>query len=387
MKIAIDASKAINEKAGIARYTWEICKNLINRYQKDKFYLLFNFLRKSAEKKKIIEKLVNKSDNVHYKIIKIPGKLKETIYESNFSILNFYLKNFDLYHATDFLNFDNKLKIPQVLTVYDLSIVRYPEAGGKIEDIRVAHARKLKKACQKADLILSISEFTKKDIIKYYDISPEKIVVTPLGFNPIFKKITNNKKLIETLDKYNIKKPFMLFVSTLEPRKNIINLLKAFNKFALTPTGKNHNLILSGKKGWHTDEMEKLYQKLEAKERIKFLDYVPDNDLVYLYNATELFCYPSFFEGFGLPPLEAMACGAPVLISNTSSLPEVGGKAACYVNPESTDSIYEGMLKITKNKKMQNKMKSESLIQAKKFSWEITAEKTHEAYEKLIKKG
>ena len=385
MKIAIDGSKAVNEQAGIARYTWEIANNMPKYFKNDEFFYFFNFLRKSKEKINLIQKLIRKNKNVTYKIIPIPGQLKEKLLPQKFSILNHWLKYYDIYHATEFLSFDNGLKIPQVVTVHDLAIVRFPKHRGEKESSR--HSQMLKNACLYSDGIISVSHSTKNDIIKYFRINPDKITVVHSGYNPLFKKVNDPKKEKMIMHRYNINFPFILFVGTVEPRKNIINLMEAFSLFQKNMEVNKCHLVIIGKKGWNTSLIDKAYHDNIHKDKIHFLDYVEDDSLLYFYNKCELFCYPSIFEGFGFPPLEAMACGAPVVTSNISSLPEICGSAAYYIDPEDPKSIFQALSKILNDDGLRRLLRKKSLNQAKKFFWKKCVEETYKVYKGIIKKN
>lgn len=381
MKIAIDCSKAVNEKAGVARYTWEIADNLPNLYPQDHFFYFFNFMRGQNQKIPLIKKLTAEAKNITTRIYKIPGGFKERLLASSYSILNYWLKDFDIYHATEFLSFDHGLKIPQVLTVYDLTMIKFPSHRAKDSS---RHGEMLKKACLKAEAILAISQTTKDDLIKYFKIDPAKIFVTYLGYNQIFKKIDNTRKVNQVLKKYQINFPYILFVGTIEPRKNIVNLLKAFDKFK-DQDKNNFHLVLIGKKGWNTLEIEETFKKTKYHDRIHFMDFIDDQELVYLYQGASLFCYPSLYEGFGLPVLEAMACGTPVITSNISSLPEVGGDAAKYIDPNNVEDISKKITQILTNQNVLKAMSKKSLGQAKQFSWEKCARETYQVYKKVFK--
>lgn len=379
MKIVIDGSKAINEKAGIARYTWQLCSILPKIASKDNFLYFFNFVRKSTDKINLIKDLVKDKKNVKYKIYPLPGQLKEKIFTSSFSLTNLLLKGNDLYHATEFLSFDIGLKIPQILTVHDLTMVKFP--NHRPEESH-KHSKMIEKACSKATHIIATSEATKNDIIKYFNIDNRKISVTYQGTSNIFKKILNKNKINKIIDKYGLKTPYLLFVGTIEPRKNIINLIKAFEKIAKNIP--SYNLYLVGRKGWNSDGIYDYYEKSKYKNRIEFLDYVSDEDLVYLYNGAKLFCYPSIYEGFGLPILEAMKCGVPVITSNISSMPEVGGKAVIYVDPKDHNDLAQKMQKTLKDEKVLEKLSWDSLKQSNKFSWDKCACQTYKIYKKVL---
>lgn len=383
MKIAIDCSKAVNERAGVARYTKNLVYHMIRLLPDDHFSLYFNFVRKCQEKKLRILDLIGNNKNVSYKIYPLPGFLKERLFFSPFSLSQYWIADSNIAHATEFLSFDNGLKIPQILTVHDLTMIKFP--GQRGEKVSLRHGLMLKKACENADMIISISHSTKEDIKKYFSIDDEKIRVIYLAADAIYKKV--NQALAKDIlrKKYKIVFPYILFVSTLEPRKNLENLLKAFDKFSSSPEGKNYCLILAGKMGWNTKSIENTYGNMVNKHKVKFMGFVPDEDLVYLYNCASLLCYPSIYEGFGIPILEAMSCGCPVLTSDISSMPEVGGDAVYYAQPSDYLSIYQGMKKVICDKILSRKMISKGLIQAKKFSWIEFVRQTHKVYEEVLK--
>lgn len=382
MKITIDCSKAINEKAGIARYTWEITQGLVSLYPKDHFFLFFNFMRDKEEKNKLISKFIGGAKNVSYKTYLLPGGIKEKLFASRFSILNHWIKGNDLHHATEFLSFDRGLKMPQVLTVHDLTMIKFPDHRGQKECFR--HGKMLESACQRADAIISMSEATKNDIIKYFSLEPNKITTIYQSYDQKFKLIIDKKKINQILKKYQITLPYILFVGTIEPRKNISTLLKAFDDFSKTNFGSKYQLILIGRKGWNTGEIENTYQKTAHRQKIKFLDFVQDEDLVYLYNGASLFCYPSLYEGFGLPPLEAMACGVSVITSNISSLPEVVGDAGQLIDPNNYQEISQAMNRVLSNEKVRQSMIAKGLKRAEQFSWQKSARQTHQVYEQTL---
>lgn len=383
MKIAIDCSKAINEKAGIARYTWEIAYNLPRIFKDDNFFYYFNFIRGYKEKNKLIKEIINDNENIKHKIYYLPGGLKEKLYPSSIPILNkTLLDNADVYLATEFLSYKYGLKIPQVLTVHDLALLRFPKHRGEKESLR--HAKILKLACVNSDHIIAISQSTKNDIIQYFGINEKKITVVYNGYSDRFGplQLKDRKNIVH--EKYKINKPFILFVGTVEPRKNIVNLMKAYAEF--NKKNDKFDLVIVGKRGWNTYEIDSFYDRISCKDKIHFLNFVPDEDLVYFYNNADLFCYPSVFEGFGLPVLEAMACGAAVVTSKVSSIPEVCGDAAYYIDPNDYLSIRKSFEDILGNIDIKKEMKLKSLKQAKKFSWEKCVSETHNVLKKASNK-
>jgi glycosyltransferase involved in cell wall biosynthesis len=236
-------------------------------------------------------------------------------------------------------------------------------------------------AVWRATKILAVSDATKQDLIKIYKTNPSKISVTHLGVGSEFKPLPY-ESVQHVLDKHSLSyKKYILFLGTLQPRKNIIKLIDAYLKLK-KDYRIEEKLVIGGGRGWLWEPiMEKIE---EAKSSgVVYLDYISENERAPLYNGASVFCLVSNYEGFGLPPLEAMACGTPVVVSNISSLPEVVGDAGELVDPSSADSIAEGILKVLMDKNLQTEMSKKGIEQARKFTWEETARKTLEVLESL----
>lgn len=236
----------------------------------------------------------------------------------------------------------------------------------------------------RADAIIAISNHTKMDCIKYLGIPEEKIRVIYEAADEIFKPEKIKEEMKNHLkDKYGIEFPFILSVGTLEKRKNLPNVLKAF--YRLKKTGNHHKLVIVGKIGWKYNKIFSTMEELDLKKDVIFTGYVPDEDLVKIYNAADLFVFPSIYEGFGLPPLEAMACGCPVITSNTSSLPEVVGDAGVTVDPYDDKALADEMHRILSNDGFKTELSKKSLERAELFSWRQTAKETWNVYEEVSK--
>ena len=232
------------------------------------------------------------------------------------------------------------------------------------------------------DKIIAISENTKNDLINLYRIAPERIKVIYVAADEVYRPMENPERTAHIRQKYTLPDRFILFVGVIEPRKNIVRLIKAYNQIK----GKiQQKLIIVGKKGWLYEDVFKTVDRLSLNQDVNFLGYVPKEDLAFLYTACDLFIYPSLYEGFGLPPLEAMACGAPVISSNTSSLPEVVGDAGILVTPTSTEELSAAMYKVLTDENLRNEMKLKGLERAKLFSWKKTAQETIKIYEEIYK--
>ena len=370
MKIGIDLSRAVNEKAGIARYCQNLVVALSKIDKKNEYCFYYSFWRRDKIKMRQIKKIQalfgKKAETV---IRRLPGQIKEKSWGlSKFLPWAEDYRQLDIFHATSILELPLSLDKPTVLTIYDMTTFLFPDQRGK--KISEKLSQRTREVMQKASKIIAISENTKRDIQKLCQIPSSKIVVVPLAASEIFKPLPKIKK-----------KKIILTVGTIEPRKNLTKLIQAYLDLPQA-IRKKYQLIIVGGSGWNNSEIYNLAQK---SSQIKFIGRVKDEKLVRLYNEATVFAYPSLYEGFGLPPLEAMASGTPVLISNISSIPEVTGEAAILVNPKSVDSIKKGLLKILKDPKLQKKLKKAGLKQAKKFSWEKCARETLAVYDKVYK--
>ncbi|MBU0647470.1 MAG: glycosyltransferase family 1 protein [Patescibacteria group bacterium] len=292
-----------------------------------------------------------------------------------------------------------------LITVHDLSFLRNPKFFSLRKNFwhNMINVSKLLK---KFKQIIAISENTKRDIIELCGISPDKIKVIYSGVGEEYKQITNlnlielkdtecsighsvskaieAKRLNEVKQKYNLPDNFILYLGTIEPRKNIEGIIKAYNQLRIDNSElEDVKLIIVGGKGWKSKNIYKEWDLSEYKDDIKFLDYISSENKVYLYNLASVFLYPSFYEGFGFPPLEAMACGTPVIASYSSSLPEVIGDAGLLVDPYNITEIANALKQILLNKDLSDKLIKKGLEQAKQFSWIKTAREYLEVFSRL----
>jgi len=252
----------------------------------------------------------------------------------------------------------------------DLSYIFFPSLFKKSDLYQLENWTKY--SVKRAKMILTISEASKRDIMRIYDIAQEKIVVTYPGLKKTYS--LNNMELLEK--KYHISGDYILFVGTLQPRKNIEKLIEGFSNVV-----KKHpklTLVVVGKHGWLYEDILKAPKKYGIEEKVKFISFVPDQDLASFYKQALCYVLPSLYEGFGLPVLEAMAYDCPVITSNISSLPEAGGDAALYVDPKNVDDIAEKILMLVENPSLRRELIEKGKKQIKKFSWEKCAKETLE---------
>jgi len=370
MKIAIDASRAINEKAGVGKYVLNLVKHLI-KHQEYEFLLIFNYAKSDAEKEKLIKTFAQK--NVKIKVLRFPGKIKDWLLKSPFGFSRFLVENADVFISPTFLDFDLTLKIPQVLVVHDLTNFLFPEhAGAKISQI---YQKMTRVSCQKAARIITVSESTRSDVTKLLNIDPDKVVcIYPgtIGFPEIASILPNDLK----------SKSYIFNVGTIEPRKNLVNLIKAYNLLSKNIQEK-YPLAIAGAKGWNNQTELNEFGK---NKNIVWLGYVTDSELGKLYQEAKVFVYPSLYEGFGLPIAEAMQFSVPVITSNVSSMPEVVGEAGILIDPEKPEEIKSVMEELLSNEVKLESMKQKSLSQAEKFSWDKTAVQTLDLLDSTLNK-
>lgn len=270
-----------------------------------------------------------------------------------------------------------------VLTIHDILFESHPEFFPEV------HRRLLKFfipfSAKRANRIISVSEFTKREIIKYYRVPEEKITVIYEGASDKFVSIRDKNLILSVSKKYGIVKKYILFVGRIEPRKNIVGLLNAF-VYIKNKGIKDFCLVIVGNqdKIFQENELFNKIKELQLDSDVIFTGGVSNEDLPVLYNGAEVLVYPAFAEGFGLPVLEAMACGTPVITSNTTSLPEVTGDAAILVNPYSSEEIGQALEKILSSVSLRKEFASKGLQRAKKFSWAEAAKKTIEVYKEIL---
>lgn len=271
-----------------------------------------------------------------------------------------------------------------VATIFDLIPVTNPETEKWMA--RVYWKLQIPIAARYADFVITSSEFAKKEIIGRYGTPGDRIKVIPISYNSHCRPIVSGPEAEAVRKKYFIPDKYLLYVGTIQPRKNIGTLIKAYS--SLAKAGKiMHKLVITGRKGWLYGPLFELIKNEGMEEKIVFTGFVPDEELPYIYNGADLFVYLSLFEGFGIPPLEAMACGVPVICSNTTSLPEVVGDAGILVAPADQKAVEEAILRIIGNPSLRKEMREKGLVQASRFSWERTARETLEVYREVVQGG
>ncbi|MBX4205509.1 MAG: glycosyltransferase family 4 protein [Candidatus Doudnabacteria bacterium] len=367
MRIGLEAERAnLPDPTGVEHYASELIRNLASLDTKNEYNLYF--------RTQPLEKFKHLPNNFRLRLIPFPKFWTQT--RLAFELLLHPVDVFMLpIQALPFIHPKNS-----VITVHDIAYEFFPEAFPKFMLFYLKLTTRF--GVRAAKKIIAVSESTKNDIVKQYHIDPKKITVVHLGVGEGYKPLPY-EQVQPVLDNFGLSfKKYILFIGTMQPRKNLVRLMEAY----ISLRQKHHleeKLVICGRRGWLWEPILKKIKEVNLSDAIKFLDYVDDADLPALYNGASLLTLPALYEGFGLPPLEAMACGTPVVVSNISSLPEVVGDAGVLVDPNSVNSIAEGLLRVLIDKNLQNEMSKKGIEQAKKFTWSATARKTLEVLESL----
>lgn len=327
MKVGIDISMLVYQGSGVANYTYNLVKNLL-KYDKENEYRLFYSSFRRPKNFYYLSKIRQLGAKVYdYRLP--PSFLKFVWGKHHLLPVEWLIGRVDVFHSSDFLRPPLLQGTKGITTIHDLTWKIFPEFH--TQDVIEAHAKKMEKTIKYGDTIIVDSQNTKKDLIKYYpNIQKTNYIhVIYPGIDERFRIIKNEKKIVEVLRKYGVKYPlnFLLYVGAIEPRKNLTIALKVFHQLitehASTNPYSDYKFLIVGRAGWKNEEVFQSIKRLKLEDKARFIGFVEDNDLPYFYNGAKAFIYLSKYEGFGLPPLEAAACGCPTLLYNNSSLNEI----------------------------------------------------------------
>lgn len=268
--------------------------------------------------------------------------------------------------------------VPVVVSVHDISFLEHPEyfTWKRALQLRLTVRRTIAHAVR----VLTPSEFSRSAILRRYDVDPSRVQVVPIAMSPAFRPISREVAAGRVKRRFALSTPFIVTVGDLQPRKNQIGLIEAFERMVERSPSLPHQLVIVGKDTWFSDRVHARARQSRLASRIHFTGWTSDEELLQLYNAAELMVFPSYYEGFGLPILEAMACGRAVACSNTSSMPEVADSAALLFDPASTDEITEAMRDLLLDGALRARMERLGQQRASQYSWERTARRTLEIY-------
>jgi len=269
-------------------------------------------------------------------------------------------------------------RVRTVVTVHDLSFVRHPECFGLAK--RQYYRTAIGRGARLAHTVIADSVSARSDLVELAGVSPEKICVIPLGVEPELRPVRDDRVLQIVRKKYSLPDRFILFLGTIEPRKNIVRIVEAF---ASLRERLPHHLVIAGRKGWKYQDVFRAVNRLRLESNVHFPGRIAEQDVAALYSLADIFVWPSLYEGFGLPVLEAMACGVPVVTSNTSSLPEVAGSAAIMVDPLSTEEIAGAIMRLVEDAPLRGQLIAKGFVRASELTWRRTAASTLLVYEQL----
>lgn len=380
MRIAIDGIPLLTPKTGIGKYTFELSKALGQLRSAPTVRICYGIhwsrrLRRPSQTSAAAMAGESASKQMFGWV---PGALKDWI-KKQVCKAEIAVHRPDVFHATNYVS--NQCDIPTVATIHDLSFLRYPEMhpAERLDWL----ASGLSRTIQQAGHIIADSRFTKKEIISLLGVPENKVSTVHLGVSNSFR-VRDQRTVAEHIRAYDLKpQGYILSVGTIEPRKNMLLLLRAYESLPSSLRAR-WPLVTVGLEGWKHGEVSKSMEKLTQNGGLRPLGFVPEEQIPYIYNGAALFVYPSIYEGFGLPPLEAMASGVPTVVSDRTSLPEIAGNAAIYVNPDDPNALAEVIRTLLEDSKKRIKISGLGLRRAAQFTWEACADKTYRIYQKLL---
>ncbi len=378
MRIGIDCRTILNpkrgERAGVGHYSYYLIKNILAQDKKNEYVLFFDYRFQNTNE--------FRQKNVTIRYFPFSQYKKFLPFSYSHMLIAAFLsrENLDLYHSPANV-IPYGYRQPSIVTVHDLAIYKHPEwfPRGQKFSISILVPRSLNRAWR----IIAVSEATRKDIIKTFNISQDKIKV-------IYEGMVDAKTAVDAeamKKKYKIPGKYLLYVGTLEPRKNLVELVSAYHQLIeKNKSLSKYTLVLAGHRGWKSGGIFKKIKKLKLGDKVHYVDYVPHADKLGLIKEATAFVFPSLYEGFGLPVLEAMSLGTPVITSNISSLPEVAGQAAILVNPKNEKSLVDAMKKVLTSAPTRKRLSTAGIEQSKKFSWRKCAQETIKVYREEYQK-
>ena len=383
MRIGIDVSRYFDRSGGVGIYAANLLKYLLkidknNEYNAYSFF--YNCFPSNWKHKKIIDEF-RKYGKVNFSQINLPTSiLKRKWNNSSIEKKEKLMGSVDIIHSTAYM-IPELFNARLVVTIHDLSFLIFPEYHTK-ENYELVLSN-LIYLNSRPDMVICDSLQTKKDVIKYFHVPEEKLIVIYLGVDDSFREEIDSDFRKKILEKYGLTGKYLLCVASVEPRKNFLRIINVFSEFIKQEEYKEYSLVCVGGRGWKNIEIYSLVKQKNLEGKIKFLRSIEECELAPIYNQAEIFLYPSLYEGFGLPVLEAMACAVPVITSNVSSLPEVASDAAILVNPYSEKDIYTAVCSLLENGSLRKKLISKGLDRVREFSWEKTARETLKVYHEV----
>jgi glycosyltransferase involved in cell wall biosynthesis len=384
LKVCVDATAVRGKLSGVGFYNLSLIQALQDLQRQEDFQLSVYFqpALKAWLQGNLSPSPLLANVSQHY-CLPLPVTIADLLMRfpnSRLEGLERRLEQPDIVQGTDHFVFPCRHS-RNILTIHDLTFIKYPQYVSKIV---TTYRDRLQRSLKWTDAVITFAENTKQDLIKYFKIQPERIYVTPQASRYQVNDLAPEQiQILKSQSHYDFKRPYLLFVGTLEPRKNIISLIKAFNY--LKSTHKiEHQLVLIGQLGWKYESILAAIQSSPSAAEIHHLSYLSNEQVALFYSQAEVFVYPSFYEGFGLPILEAMTLGTPVITSNSSSLPEVTGDAALLINANDFLELAETIFQVISDRTLRAQLISQGQERARQFSWTKTAQTTLQVYRSVL---
>jgi glycosyltransferase involved in cell wall biosynthesis len=372
VRIAIDATSVPQQRLGAGTYIHNLV-NALAQLEDDDRYFVFAKPQTFADCPELAEPAGSRFRLVP---VRLPSRLARMAWEQ--AVLPWHLRRLgvDVLHSPHYTTTAISGGWRRVVTFHDVTFFLLPE---RYPPLRRAYFRAASRAgARLADLALAVSKTVKADVERHLRLPPERVRVVPLAAAPSFHPLDDPARMEAVRAKYGLPARFILNVGALEPGKNQATLLRAFRR--LKGQAPEQALVIVGPPAWRYERLHRLVDELDLAAQASFLGYVPAEDLVAIYNLADLFVFPSLYEGFGLPPLEAMACGLPVVASTAPALHEVLDDAALFVHPEDVMALAEAMAAVLGDQALRSRLREAGLLRAAQFSWERTARETAAAY-------
>lgn len=371
MRIGIDATALPPKPVGAGNYIIHLIRALVAFDGEDELVIF---------SQKMGPSLINLPERrqVEWVILADKNPAARLIWEQTLFPQLIQRSRVDLLHS---LHYTRPIRLPclSVVTFHDMTFFLYPQLHTFWK--RSFFPLAIRASARKADALIAISESSRQDAIRLLNIPSKKIFTTQLGVDPSFRPISDLNEKRRVAEKYDLPEKFILYVGLVEPRKNLPILIHAYKK--LVDNGVNHNLVLVGRYGWRFEEVLHQIDALRLEDKILLAGYVSQADLPLVYNLSSLFVYPTIYEGFGLPALEAMACGIPVITTEVSSLPEIVGEAGVLVPANDQQALYKAINKVLQDPELHRDLTNKGLKRAAKFSWQQTAQLTMQVYRQV----
>ncbi|MGH2508946.1 MAG: glycosyltransferase family 4 protein, partial [Ktedonobacteraceae bacterium] len=376
MRIALDYTAGIQQEVGVGHYV----RSLLNAMLMLDVANTYTLLTSGRPTK---ERPFPAAPNIHGHKLLLPHRSFNMLWHKIPALLptQLFTGHIDMYHGLDDVLPPLHKRILKVVTIHNLTFLEHPEY---VTPQMATHLRKvIPIALAEANVVVVVSHENARTLLKHYTTPPEKITIIPYGLRPHLRRITDPILRGATTNKFGLKHPLVLGVGALEPRKNQLGLIRAFHQTQHHKHQRPAMLALAGGGGWLGDEAHQLVTDLKLEKKVRFLGRVSDLELAILYSLADVCAFPSFFNNTGLSPLEAMACGAPIIVSNTVCLPEIVGEAALTVNPHEPAELATAIMRLIGDKNLSENLRQQGYTRAQSYTWPKSAKKMLDIYTKL----